>query len=94
MELGFLIPLSCKRAVLPIPKPRIPDSTSKHFPDSGIRIPLHLRATITFQGRMQEFLIGGAGVGWGGPNFGSERTVETFLWQITIFIRLTTLGAY
>ena len=24
-----------------IPKPRIPDSTRKIFPDSGIRIPLH-----------------------------------------------------
>ena len=58
---------------MPIPKPRIPDSTTKNFPDSGIRIPLHLRATITFQGQIQEFLIGGRG-----PNFGSERTVELF----------------
>ena len=53
-----------QRAVLPIPKPRIPDSTSKNFPDSGIQISLHLGVTITFQGRIQEFLIGGLrGVG-------------------------------
>ena len=42
-----------------IPKPRIPDSTSKNFPDSGIQICLHLGVTITFQGQIQEFLIGG-----------------------------------
>ena len=53
-----------QRAILPIPKPRIPDSTSKNFPDSGIQIPLHLGVTINFQGRIQEFLIGGwRGVG-------------------------------
>ena len=53
-----------QRAVLPIPKPRIPDSTSKNFPDSGIQISLHLGVTITFQGQIQEFLIGGwRGVG-------------------------------
>ena len=77
-----------QRAILSIPKPRIPDSTSKNFPDSGIQIPLHLGVTITFQGRIQEFLIGGwrGGGGWG-PNFGSERTRWAFLWQIT-------LGAY
>ena len=34
---GFRIPW----AVFRIPKPRIPDSTSKIFLDSGIRIPLH-----------------------------------------------------
>ena len=34
---GFRIP----SAVFRIPKPRIPDSTSKKFLDSGIRIPLH-----------------------------------------------------
>ena len=35
---GFRIPY----AVFRIPaKPRIPDSTSKNFPDSGIRIPSH-----------------------------------------------------
>ena len=34
---GFRIP----RTVFRIPKPRIPDSTSKIFPDSGIRIPFH-----------------------------------------------------
>ena len=53
-----------QRAVLPIPKPRIPDSTSKNFPDSGIQICLHLGVTITLQGQIQEFLIGGLrGVG-------------------------------
>ena len=52
-----------QRAVLPIPKPRIPDSTSKNFPDSGIQISLHLGVTITFQGQIQEFLIGGGGGG-------------------------------
>ena len=34
---GFRIPSAGFR----IPKPRIPDSTSKKFLDSGIRIPLH-----------------------------------------------------
>ena len=34
------------------------------------------------QRRIQEFLLGGRGGGVG-PNFGSERTVELFLWQIT-----------
>ena len=34
---GFRIP----SAGFWIPKPRIPDSTSKNFLDSGIRIPLH-----------------------------------------------------
>ena len=34
---GFRIPIAGFR----IPKPRIPDSTSKKFLDSGIRIPLH-----------------------------------------------------
>ena len=53
-----------QRAVLPIPKPSIQDSTSKNFPDSGIQIPLHLGVTITFQGRIQEFLIGGWRGGW------------------------------
>ena len=77
---------------MPIPKARIPDSTSKNFPDSGIQIPLHLGVTITFQGRIQEFLIRG-GEGWG-PNFGLERTRCAFLWQIAVFVRLTTLGAY
>lgn len=46
--LGFLIPVSRywipdSLSVKPgfrIPKPRIPDYT-KHFPDSGIRMPLH-----------------------------------------------------
>ena len=38
---GFRIPSAGFR----IPKPRIPDSTSKKFLDSGIRIPLH-EATI------------------------------------------------
>ena len=64
-------------AVLPIPKPRIPDSTSKNFPDYGIQISLHLGVTITFQGQIQEFLIGGLRGGWG-PNFGSERTRWAF----------------
>ena len=37
VKLGFRIPT----AVFRIPSPRIPDSTSKNFPGSGIRIPLH-----------------------------------------------------
>ena len=37
MELRFRIPWAGFR----IPKPSIPDSTSKNFLDSGIRIPLH-----------------------------------------------------
>ena len=41
---GFRIPSAGFR----IPKPRIPDSTSKKFLDSGIRIPLH-GATVTRQ---------------------------------------------
>jgi len=35
-----------------------------------------------FQGRIQEFFIEGE-MGGRGPNFGSERTVELFLWQMT-----------
>ena len=48
VELGFWIPIvsgmldSLRRILNPNPKPRIPDSTSKKFTDSGIRIPLHV----------------------------------------------------
>ena len=38
LSVGFQIPT----AVFRIPNPRIPDSTSKNFLDSGIRIPLHV----------------------------------------------------
>ena len=43
---------------------------------------VHVRVV---QGRIQEFLIGGRGGGGGGLQtlLNSERTVETFLWQIT-----------
>ena len=34
-------------AVFRISKPRIPDSTSKNFPDSGIRIPSYLATSLT-----------------------------------------------
>ena len=50
VELGFLIPIvsGIPWAVIRIPKPRIPDSSSKHFPDSGIRIPLHVAMRCLF----------------------------------------------
>ena len=40
---GFqsLVRLRIPWAVFRIPKPRIPDSTSKNFPDSGTRVPLY-----------------------------------------------------
>ena len=84
-----------QRAVLPIPEPRIPASTSKNFPDSGIQIPLHLGVTITFQERIQEFWIGG----WRGGGGGVQTLVQKGLVELcgkynTVFIRLTTLGAY
>ena len=57
LELGFRIPIVSGMMWIPwmgfrIPKPRIPDSTSKNFQDSGIRIPLHgaklLMVTVVF----------------------------------------------
>ena len=35
---------------------------------------------LTQQGQIQEFFIGG----WGGPNFGSERTVELFCGKLLL----------
>ena len=53
MELGFWILVVSGfpdfSAVFRISKPRIPDSTSKNFPDSGIRIPLHWAPCPDFQ---------------------------------------------
>ena len=43
-------------AVFRIPKPRIPDSTSKKFLDSGIRIPLH-GATVVWSLRKKSRLF-------------------------------------
>ena len=44
-----------------------------------------------FQGRIQEFLIGGrGGRGGGGPNFGSERTVELFCAKLLLTERTTS----
>ena len=57
--------------------------TGPRFINNDYLSVLFMTLKVQDQGRIQQLFIGGGGGGRKGPNLGSERTVELFLWQIT-----------